>query len=80
MVKVPLLKLVERPVGKDPAEMVAPVALPPTVNVILVIAALWQITWVWVAAAELSVIVPRGFTVMVPLSETLLQGPVAVTV
>ena len=60
---------------------VAPVAVPPKVYVIGVIAELIQTVCVVVAVAEANVSVANGFTVIVPVSEGVPQEPpVVVTV
>ena len=60
--------------------MVAPVAPPPNVYVILVTAEFTQTVCVVVAAAEVSVNVTLGFTVIVPVSVCVPHPPVVVTV
>ena len=59
---------------------VAPVAPPPKVYVMLVIAVFTQTVCAVVAAAEVSVNVTLGFTVIEPVSVCVPQPPVVVTV
>ena len=78
MVNTPASKVPVTPVGSPVAP--APVAVPPTAYVILVIAVLIQRVWEVVPAADVNEIVPLPFTVIDPLNDALIQGPVVVTV
>ncbi len=75
---MPPAKLPVTPAGKP--ETVAPVPPFATVYVILVIAVFIQSACVFVAAAELSVVVAFGFTMIVPLKEATPTPPDVVTV
>ena len=78
IVNTPLLKVPVTPAGNEPEVIVAFVAPPPTVYVTGARAVFIQS--VGDAVAEESVMVELAFTVMVPLSDELLQGPVVETV
>ena len=78
MVNTPLAKVPVTPPGKPVT--VAPVALPPVEYVIFVKAVFTQTVCVVVAAADVSVSVAPGVTVIVPLSATVPQPPTVVTV
>ena len=80
MVYTPPLKDPETPAGKAPEEIDAPVALPPTVYVIFVIALLIHFVCVFVPAPDDKTIVEFDCIVRVPLAVTLVQGPVVVIV
>ena len=80
MVNTPALKVAVTPAGSVPAVMAAPVAPPPVVYVIAVRGVLIHIVWEVVAAADDNVSVEFALTVIVPLTETLVQGPVVVIV
>ena len=80
MVKTPALKTPETPAGKLPAVIDMEVAPAPAAYVIGVMLLFIQISWFAVAAAEVRVIVLLAWTVIVPLKDTLLQGPVVETV
>ena len=74
---LPLIELVTPP-GKPVT--VAPVPSPPIVYTILVMAVLIQSDWVVVDNDDVRVIVEFACTVIVPVNDGLIQGPVVVTV
>ena len=79
MVRIPPAKDDVTPAGKFVT--VAPVALPPIVYVILVMAVLIQTVWLVVAAAEVSTSVGKASIVIVPVKDASVHTlPVVVTV
>ena len=79
MVNTPALKLPVTPVGKPLTP--APVAVPPTEYVIFVMAKALHLVCTFVPAADVSDIVPKTFTVIVPVAVAAVQlPPMVVTV
>ena len=80
IVNTPPLNEPVTPAGKAPAVIDAPVPPPPIEYVIGVNAVFIHFVCASVPAADVKLVVEIALTVIVPLNETFVQGPVVVTV